>query len=207
MIKYLPVQGTWETRTEGSWSLPSSPLSAYLEPRGLHNLSGDGTIPYAWSTDLDFAQGDHQAWIAGGKALFYYLVPPLNPAGAWPPAETVIVTHSHGLQVALYAAALGLKIDRLLTFMGPVRKDMMSIAEQARKNIRSWRFVRSDESDRWQWFGELFDGHLGVVRNHPLADINERVPHVGHAGVLRDPANFPLWESNGWIDFLKDGRS
>jgi hypothetical protein len=191
----------------GSWSLPILSALAYLESRGLHNLSGDGTIPYAWSTDLDFAQGDHQAWMAGGKALFYYLVPPLNPAGAWPPAETVIVTHSHGLQVALYAAALGLKIDRLLTFMGPVRKDMMSIAEQARKNIRSWRFVRSDESDRWQWFGELFDGHLGVVRNHPLADINERVPHVGHAGVLRDPANFPLWESNGWIDFLKDGRS
>lgn len=207
MITYLPVQGTWDTRSEGSWSLPSSPLSVYLQERGLHNLSGDGTIPYAWSTDLDFECGDHQAWLAGGKALYYYLVPPLCPANRWPPAETVIVTHSHGLQVALYAAALGLKIDRLLSFMGPVRKDMMSVATQARPNIRRWRQVRSDKTDKWQWLGELFDGHLGIVRNHPLADVNETVPGVGHTGVLNDPSNYPLWVDNGWIDFLKDGRS
>lgn len=56
-----------------------------------------------------------------------------------------------------------------------------------------------------QWFGELFDGHFGIVRNHPLADANEKVPGVGHTGVLNEPANFPLWESHGWIDFLKDG--
>lgn len=205
-VGYVAVPGTWQNRAPDPWTLYTSPISRYLAAWA-KNLGGTATMPYGWTTGLDFERGHHDDWIAGGEALFYYLVPPLRPADAWPPAETVVVTHSHGLQVALYAASYGLKIDRLIDIAGPVRADMMDVAKLARPNIRRWLHVHSDCSDKWQWLGEMFDGHLGIVREHPLADINDGVPHVGHAGVLRDSGDFHFWPDRGWTTFLQTGET
>lgn len=203
-VLYLAVNGTHENRSEGtSWSSPTSDLSKYLERYGLINIAESATLPFDWSDDLDFTKKNHHDWQAGGRSLFSYIVPPLRPADCWPPSQTVVVTHSHGLQVALYAARFGLKIDRLLDIAGPVRSDMMDVARLARPNIRRWRHVHSDSSDRWQWFGEFLDGHLGIVRRHPLADDNVGIPRVGHGGLLRDPKYYDLWLLDGLIDFLK----
>jgi hypothetical protein len=208
-VRYLAVNGTHENRSspDAAWSSPKSDLSKCLARYGLVNIADSAALPFDWSDDLDFTAGNHHDWIAGGAALFAYLVPPLHPQDAWPPAETVIITHSHGLQVALYAAALGLKIDRLLDIAGPVRADMLATARKAKPNIRRWTHVHSDSSDKMQWLGEFLDGHLGIVRTHPVADLNVGVPKVGHSGLLRDPKYFDLWLIDGFIDFLRgEGR-
>lgn len=205
-VGYIPVPGTWGEKQRGlQWFQVGSPLDAYLKPQGLLNLCANAASPYGWSTDLDFDRGDHKAWEAGGEALFYYLVPQFDPiAEPFPPSQTVVISHSHGLQCVLYAASLGLKIDRLVDIAGPVRTDMMSIAAKARPNIRAWLHVYCPGlKDYMQLLGELFSGGQ-PHRRHPLADLNLGVPSVGHSGLLYDVPDFPLWQSRGLIDFLTD---
>lgn len=204
-IGYLPVPGTWgEQRAGVQWFQIGSPLDKFLDARGLVNLCANAVTPYSWSTSLDFTTGDHYDWAAGGQALFYYLVPQFDPTQQpFPPSETVIISHSHGLQVVAYACALGLKVDRFIDVCGPVRADMMETYRKARSNIRQWLHVYSDWRDHMQWFGELFDGQFGIVRKHPLADVNVGIPKVGHSGLLYDASYFPLWQSDGLIDFLR----
>lgn len=199
---YVPVAGTWASRRTGEWSEVSSPFSGFLQQHGCANLCAKADVPFEWTTNLDLFPPRHDDWKAGGAALFYFIVPPLHPEFRVPPEETVVITHSHGLQVALYAAAMGLKIDRLIDVAGPVRKDMMDVAKTARPNIRRWLHLHSDFSDRMQWLGELFDGHFGIVREHPLADENDGVRKVGHGGLLRDPNDFHFWGDRGWLTFL-----
>lgn len=164
---------------------------AYLASIGVTLL--DATRPFIWSTRLGgvgFGDDDRLGWKAAGVNLFAYVVPPRCPDRQVPPIETIIITHSHGLQVALYAAAEGLKIDTLIDVAGPVRRDMAYIARTARQNIRFWAHLVGGKRDLWQVAGALFDGHLGIVREHPLADTNTRVPGAWHGGPLRDPALF-----------------
>jgi hypothetical protein len=106
--------------------------------------------------------------------------------------------------VVLYACAdHDLKVGTLISVGSPVRKDMMCVAKRARGNIGTWIHVHSDGSDRWQWFGELFDGHFGIVREHPLADRNDSVPGVGHGNLLRQPQHFHYWVDRKWVDPMK----
>jgi hypothetical protein len=107
------------------------------------------------------------------------------------------------MQVALFAAASGLKIRTLITVAGPVRKDMREVAAKARGNIHRWVHVASDSSDRWQWMGTLFDGKLGIIREHPLADRNVRIKDVGHSQLLRDPAQFHHWTEQKLLEELR----
>jgi hypothetical protein len=194
----------------GRWYAPGSPWVEAAQAAGVtplfgRNVYGDPT-PFIWSTDLGgvgFGSGDLKVWVAAGWNLYWFCVPPLCPDRRVPAAELNVVTHSHGLQVALAAAANGLKIDTLLSVAGPVRKDMREVTAQARKNIRYWVHLHSDKSDRWQWFGTLFDGKIGIVREHPSADLNIKVPQVGHSEMLREPARFPLWTELGLWEVLR----
>lgn len=201
VTQFLAINGTHENRNKEQWSNPESALSKFLERQGLMNIAHSAMLPFDWSDDLDLSDGED--WPAGGRSFFYYVVPPLRPEYAWPANETVAITHSHGLQVALWAAKYGLKIDRLLDIAGPVRKDMMPIAQEARPNIRRWMHVHSNASDYTQWLGEMFDGHFGIVRKHPLADENVEIKNVGHGGLMREPKDFPMWLTRGLVAFLK----
>lgn len=206
MTGYLPVPGTWGEQRGAAvqWFAPTSPLSSFLDARGLTNLNAKADRPFYWSTDLDVFADNHYAWQGAGEALLAFLVPPFDPTHrAIPARETVIVSHSHGLQVVLYAAAAGLKIDRFLDIAGPVRQDMLAIAKLARPNIHRWLHVHSDWHDYMQILGELLAGNW-PVRQHPLADQNVGVPKVGHSGLLYDAEYFPLWQSDGLLDFLRD---
>lgn len=204
-IGYIPIPGTWgEQRSGPQWFQIGSPLDRFLSARGLVNLCANAVTPYSWSTDLDFGGGSHYDWLAGGQSLFYYLVPQFDPAHQpFPPSETVIISHSHGLQVVAYAAALGLKIDRFVDIAGPVLPGMKGIYEKARPNIRRWLHVHSDWTDYVQVLGELFGGGVKIFRSLPCADENLAIPRVGHSGLLYDAADFQLWERRGLIDFLR----
>lgn len=203
MVEYQGILGTHENRNQYDWTEANSHLASFLEGQGLVNLAKRVQPAFDWTTNLDTSAKDDYNWRTGGLNLFEYDVPPFAPERCWPPPSTVIVSHSHGLQVVLHAAALGLKIDRFLDFMGPVRSDMMDVARRARPNIRRWIHVHSDHTDRWQWLGELGDKHFGIVRAHPLADQNISLPGVGHSKMLYDPTYFHYWQDAKLTDFLK----
>lgn len=221
-IPYITVAGTWGW--DATWRRPSSPWSAFMAAQGF--VAIDGGRPFVWSTDVNGARywrrwlppryrADHRDWMAGGHNLFAWIVPPHTPAAQIPPDDVHLITHSHGLQVALCACALGLKIATLTDIAGPVRQDLIAprldllrelfgaaaaaevapvgIAVLARRNIGYWQHLYSDRTDRTQWFGELGDGALGIVRTHPLADANRLLPGAGHSGLLHDPRWFDQW--------------
>jgi len=205
MSRVVLVAGTfsWNGSDRGDWYAPGSPFAVFLASRGVEPLFGvrpDGPHPFTWSTELGGIGGRGRVvWQAAGVNLFNYLVPPLCPDRQLPSAETNLIAHSHGLQVVLFAAAAGLNINTLISVGSPVRRDMWATAVTARLNIRHWLHIHSDQSDRWQWLGELFDGHLGIVREHPLADQNDFVPVVGHSELLRNPEHFHHWSDRGWL--------
>lgn len=207
-MKAILVAGTWEYERPGEWVTPESPFVAFLKQQGIDPCFADGR-PFQWSTDLGgvgFGDRDLNAWRSAGVNLLAYAVPPLCPEMRIPSSELILLTHSHGLQVALSACARGLKCSMLVDIAGPVRRDMADVAAQARPNIGRWVHVFSDGSDRWQWFGELGDGRWWdwfkgdrIARAHPLADVNDCVPGVGHSTLVRDPAQFHHWTDRQWL--------
>lgn len=202
-MKVCLVAGTHGFRGQdhqGQWWWPTSPFAQLLEAAGVEVL-GKGR-PFVWTTDVNGVVGEKIDWRVGGENLYQYLVPSLCTAARVAPAETAVVAHSHGLQVALFAAAAGLKIASLVSVCSPVRGDMFKVAEAARPNIAHWTHIYSP-GDFWQGSGELNDGHFGIVRTHPLADRNEKADDVGHTGVLEDPRHFPLWTLRGWVNCLR----
>ncbi len=213
---YLPIPGTfaWNgTPTERDWYHPQSAFNAFLHANGVEHLCP--TRPFVWSTDLDgigwwqrwFGRSNTLDWLSAGLNLFDYFDPPLSVllnrgAETTPFADRNLLSHSHGLQVVLCACAEGMKLRRLVSIAGPVREDMMATARKARPNIERWTHVCSDDSDRIQWLGEIGDGALGIVRKHPLADLNICIPKVGHSLLLDDPKQFHWWPEAGLLDAL-----
>jgi len=198
----IPGTHSWDNRKDTDWYTPDHPFFKMLQNEGLEVLS-DGDLPFIWSTDADgvplLDRKTDTDWAAGGAALCYF-------SRMHQRDEINVIAHSHGIHVALFAAAHhGIKIKRFMTFGSPIRKDMLPLAKIAKENIEQWWHVYSDDTDKWQWLGTIFDGRLKIVRQHPYADKNEYVSKVGHSRLLRDPATSPLWKERGWIDFLKGG--
>jgi len=208
----LLVQGThaWgRTDPETEWWSRRSPFAQFLTAEGCTVLGGDR--PYVWDTDLDGVgflsrtRTRHINWEAAGLSLYAYLRPPLraNFDDYVPLADRNLIAHSHALQVVAYACARGLIINRLVTIGAPVREDMAEVYAAARPHIGAWWHVHSDASDRIQWLGTLFDGHLGIVRAHPRADRNVAIPKVSHSKLVNDQRDFPLWDAYNLLPFLR----
>lgn len=210
-MKVQLVQGTWAWghREGRQWWEAPSPFSLFLEAQHISCIGG--LRPFIWNTELDGIgwlwrrpAKKHLNWESAGLNLYSYLVPPLSAQydDYVPIVDRNLIGHSHALQVIAYACAAGLKINKLITIGSPIRHDMADVYKSARPNIASWMHVHSDGSDRIQWFGELFDGHLGIVRQAPLADVNVMVDNVSHSKLLNDPDAFRLWRTKGLLDFL-----
>ncbi len=192
-MKVILVPGTLaaqKDRDTPDWWQEGSPLIDFLH-EATFSVTGMGR-PW-WSTDIDGIRGPNADWMAGGMALYTYLVPPLCPDRRMPPEETRVIAHSHGGQVALYAAAYGLKIRSLITIASPIRKDMQKIIAAARPNIGHWLHIHSDKSDWMQMLGGLFDRRIGVYRRMPRADVNLLLPNVGHSKVLHENIHY-TWD-------------
>lgn len=205
-VVLIPGTGSWDN-LEGQldWFHPQHAFAKMLQAEGV-NLLFDEHLPFIWTTDLDgvplLDRKRDTDWAAGGAALCYFA----KMHGVEDSIDAI--AHSHAIHVVLFAAAHhGIKFRKLITMGSPVRKDMMNLAKVARQNIKEWIHIHSDSSDRWQWLGTIFDGRLGVRREHPLADKNVFVPKVGHSELLRNSANYAVWKERGWIDFLKDWYS
>ncbi len=209
LLHPILVPGTWSWRDDRrvDWYCPGHPFGQFLADHGVAPCwfpSQRGPQPFVWTTQLDglIFRMHRLDWAAGGAALAYYTIARCQTPGD----ETAIIAHSHGLQVVLFACAEeGLRVRVLISVGSPVRRDLWSVAQQARPQIQTWLHVHSDASDRWQWLGEIGDGLLGIVRAHPLADRNTCVPRVGHSRLLRDPTCYHEWVDRGWIRLLRDG--
>lgn len=223
MPKYLPVQGThgWHGYLDPStqWWHPASPFARFMGRNGYTQIGADD--PFIWSTSLDgispwMPTRKLLTWRAGGAALAHYLRPPLmkNPDEMVPYADRNLIAHSHALNVVLSACCEHhLKIRSLISVCSPVRFDlsfhdgkrMRDIAKEARPLIGYWLHISTDRSDWIQLLGSLFDGRRSG-RKHPLADLNDSIPGIGHTGVLMDPRYFNLWKDLNWLAVL-DGQS
>jgi hypothetical protein len=193
IARWVGVPGTWSARDTSPWWSRDSAFAHYIKKLGIFPLRADD--PYVWSTDLNgklfniFGSAPHSDWSAAGAALSYYLRDvPLH--------QRNLIAHSHGLQAVLYACGkYGVALNTLTSVSSPVRKDMMDMAERSRPLIGYWTHVHSDHSDRTQWLGTLFDGAFGIVRAHPLADLNVKIPQVGHSDILNKSQHFSHWDS------------
>jgi pimeloyl-ACP methyl ester carboxylesterase len=196
--RLILVPGTWH----GDWVEKESPFRQYLEAHDFRCLPFRG-----WSGDVDgipaglnLAESKkHSDWIAGGWSLMYLL-------RNLPYEKRNVIAHSHGGQVAIYAAALArLQIHRLVTVCTPVRKDMAEMYAKAKPLIGRWRHVSADGWDFMQRAGELFDGNLNwtQARKMPEAHENVLIKGIGHSKLLYAPECFPLWEQDGMLDFLR----
>ena len=194
-MRTVLAAGTWGGYELESWWRPGSPFVQEAERNGVRLLAPDD--PFHWSTRLDGLIGGNAEWDLSGEVLKWY-------CHAKAPGETVnLIAHSHGGQVAAYAAARGLKIGTLVTVATPVRKDMEGVYARAMENLERWVHIHTDRRDRWQWLGAMGDGLLGVRRGMPAPAENVLEPGRDHASLLA-PA---LWTARGWWNCVKETGS
>ena len=208
------VPGTWSwppRSTTPPWYMRHSPFDGYLASRGWQGAQGRDHRPFIWSTRATGYQfwdrllgreAQMQAdWAAAAVNLYAWVVPPLAPEHRLPPHQTTVLTHSHGIQVALLAAAQGLKIHTLIDVGGPVRRDIQSqLTPAARANIGYWWHIHTGE-DWWRRLGQLNGGIGQPVAAQFRADRIQNIPKAGHNRLLKDPAWMPLLD--GVLDYAQ----
>lgn len=215
-MKLLPIFGTGggDFTLDGSCANPAdhwwhykeggradTPLWGYLRGLGCEPFRCDRE--FKWSGDIDGlgrlvkpwlwfrrAAITYRDWEAGADALINYVDGRRPPIGdeAW-----IALCHSHGGQVALYAAAFGLRIPILITVGTPHRADLLDVTLRARSNIGRWVHVFDADCDEIAQAGQLADGTFSFQRQQPHADANLALRHVQHSLILRDPALFAYW--------------
>jgi hypothetical protein len=186
--KYVAIAGTWAQHDEEfdpwlDWWHPDSHWSNEMRSLGMEPLRPD---PFVWSTDLDgtilqkiFQHRRYADWIAAAHALKFY---------TQGHEDFVLISHSHGGQVALLGCKLGVKAGALITISTPVRDDVLD--ETAFVAPKPWIHTYSGW-DKMQWLGELFDGIFGIRRQMPGA-INLKYD-LGHSGLLTTELGLAYW--------------
>lgn len=193
-MRYILVDGTHGAYDKDDWSRPDGRMVQEVLPAcGLLPVNND--TPFRWSTALEGLWGKDIEWRVAGMALYQYAVPWLCPAHRIPGNDLLVISFSHGAQVALHAFAQGLK-GRLLTINPPVRSDMESVIATARPNLLRWVNLYGDWKDVWAVLGAVGDGHFGLRRQFPQADVNLLV-RGPHGAALRDSKFTATWP--GWI--------
>lgn len=197
---WIGVFGTGSDATDAAdWSNPASAFARFLRPHGLTPVRERA---FSWSGGLsgvpflDPVFG--RDWEAAADAFAYYCAPLAYDARN-------VIAHSHGGQAVLLAAANGVRLRNVILIGTPVRRRIeRDVAPRAVRQIARTLHVTAARWDGWGLAGALFDGRLTLRRTFRVPGIvSEQVRGIGHGGVLRDPALFPLWESHGWIEFLK----
>jgi pimeloyl-ACP methyl ester carboxylesterase len=205
VVTLVPIHGTWSNE----WIKPGSEWRIHMGRQGCafpgrsFEWSGDvAGLPRLfswWATDK------HSDWRAGGSALSDYLRAVRHGDRHGLPYEARnIIAHSHGGQVALFAAAkYDTWIRRLITVGTPCREDLAGIVELARPNIGYWLHVCSADGDLMARLGQLFDGRVRRGRTQPRADMNVELPKVGHTKLLDDPRFFDRWVTENLLEFVR----
>ena len=140
-----------------------------------------------------------QDWEIAALNLKEMFLPRKVDSQYWPqPSRVHLITHSHGAQPAIIAAALGLKINVLVTVSAPIRQDVLQeYGARARRNIR-FHLEYFSINDRIQMAGGFGDGHYGVMRRFGDFKVNGESVYradepivmpeeCGHSELLHNP--------------------
>ena len=205
MTPVILVPGTYAYEGRRSdylqWWSPGADFWCTGERHGLRFLGRND--PFVWTSDLGgLFSRPWTDWKAGGEALRWYgqlkVLQAALSTGAPPPDPQAVslVAHSHGGQVAAYAAARavrGFKVDVLVTLGMPVRADMMPIYVAARQRVRRWVAVSA------AWDGWKFLGAWGTQGRLPDTVEQIAAPSgVDHEGLH----SVRLWTDRGWWAWL-----
>lgn len=184
------------------WWHPWSPWWTYMATLGFAPFRTDD---FEWTGSLDGISLDrmwrwlagqqatirHRQWYAGGQALRDYVLDGID-AGQ-PKDRFVVVAHSHGGQVALYAACAKTVIPILITVSTPHRVDMAAVIERARPHIGFWVHLYDPACDLIGQAGAFGDGPVSFLRTQPRADLNLAVDDCSHSLELRDGSKYHVW--------------
>lgn len=200
MTHYVGVLGThgWTKDPRRAWWMNDSPFNGFLRKQGVEMAFP--YRPFVWSGDLEGVPlvGSGNDWEAGAEALCYYL-------DGLSLADRNVIAHSHGGQVALMAAAQGLKLRSLVMVATPVRESIEArIAPAAAKNIDRCVHLCDARFDYIGLAGAFFDWRWSLRRTFNVPGIDSRKePGIGHSNVLYDPTKFAWWLERGWLDVLR----
>ena len=117
------IHGTWAARY--SWWRPYDNLWWYLHGRPNQGIRGhaedvyDGSSPFSWSGKND----DVSRKLAASELMKWCKNNPTD--------SLQVIAHSHGGNVAMLAAHMGLEIDRLILLGTPIRYDYLPPTESA----------------------------------------------------------------------------
>lgn len=116
------------------------------------------------------------------------------------PLKPNIISHSHGLQAVLFAAAIGQKLGTVISVSGPIRRDMKRALRAGMGNVEKWVQVADPNDDSTIREGEAGDGTVGW--NYDLdipGAINVHTPGSGHSGMTTD---VEAWNRHGLFALL-----
>ena len=180
-VTYVPVAGTCDWKPDDEdlcWWQAGSGFEGYMRRHGF--VRQGLTWPF-WSTAKAgtlLADRKGVTWRHGAVAN---IVPFLATI---PLEQRKLVCLSHGGQVGAIAASQ-IQCDRLITIGTPVRADL---EETYARVSCPWLHVYSTGvENRWQLFGQLFDGFFGVRWQMPAPAENRCIEGIGHSDLLRDP--------------------
>lgn len=216
-VPVILMPGTWSYKglfsSKGQWYHPDSFLPVYISAYGLRVLVDARGRGFIWDGGLEGLrfwrpllgmEPDLQEWeIAGANFYDRQLPITVDPQYHMRGCDTNVWCHSHGINPVLVAAALGLRINTLVSFGSPIRKDVIEkYGAEARRNI-GFHLHYWSAGDSTQVLGGIGDGDWGVRRRYPLADQNVKLPdEAGHSGILYDP-KFSI-DLHCAIDITKD---
>lgn len=202
---YVPIGGTWDWDGHPGtrWYEKDSDFCLFLKEHSFEHLYPNHS--FEWSAELEgiplASKVNHSSWIAGAKALIYYL-----DLSKTPLENRNIICHSHGLNVVLYACGLyKLQLNNLISVSSPIRNDMREVADIAIDNIEHYLHIRDSRKDWMGTLGQLFDGRFSFDRTNKWADDEDIVKGISHSKILRDKTCFHLWEDRRWLNFLAYG--
>lgn len=155
----------------------------------------DGADPFYWSTDLT-----RRAWVSGGLSLIWYLTAKMDRFEGQP---LRLITHSHGIQVAAYAAHFGLEIETLIAISPPYRSNLAPQYAALRAQTKHFLTIHAKEFDEWAISGSWWGGTIPPYPPVFDADMRDVIPGIGHSNVIYDPAFFHLWRDLGWASLLR----
>jgi len=195
------VHGTWSRFKD--WHEVGSPLRKALQDHDFEvydflwsGYCGGFPSPVIVPKDSPEMDGRVMLWCSEGEKLALWCI----DRGLESPD---LLTHSHGLQVGVFAASAGQSFDHFLSISGPIRSDMAKYRQLARPNIRKWTQVVDPDDDMTIREGQAFDHHLGWAYDLPEGDLTINTPGYGHSGLVLDPTDWgklKLWEALGvWL--------
>lgn len=184
---YVPIAGTWARKKQHRWHKAGSPFDRTMAGLG---LTRDADTLGFWDTSIggvSFCGNSHASWQYGGACLARFLEE-RDPA-----STAVVIAHSHGGQVAAYAATLR-RIGVLITVDTPIRADMEEKWEAADIGYHLHLYGTGIGS-RMRVFGAGLRSWFSLRahrRTMPWADQNVSI-RGGHSGILRDEKHMHQW--------------